>query len=143
MDLEKLSPGMTAILGIPSDANSSFLRGAALAPARIREVLHAGSMNLFSESGINIGNDPRVCDIDPVSPDFHIAGNDIGCHELRVNVCYGPDIGFLFHFELRRRENTGRYEEEEEGDSSSCPGQAWTSFRKTISGALRNVYSRD
>lgn len=40
-----------AILGAPFDANSSFLRGAALAPARIRETFHNGSTNMWTELG--------------------------------------------------------------------------------------------
>lgn len=38
------------LLGIPHDASSSFLRGSALAPARIRKALASPSSNLFSES---------------------------------------------------------------------------------------------
>ncbi len=38
------------LLGIPHDASSSFLRGAALAPSRIRKALASPSSNLFSES---------------------------------------------------------------------------------------------
>lgn len=40
-----------ALLGIPYDASSSFLGGAAEAPAKIREVLHGGSTNLTTELG--------------------------------------------------------------------------------------------
>lgn len=43
-----------SLLGIPYDANSSFLRGAALGPARIRLMEKEGSANIFSESGIPI-----------------------------------------------------------------------------------------
>jgi agmatinase len=39
------------VVGVPFDANSSFLRGPALAPARIRAALHSGSMNLCVEDG--------------------------------------------------------------------------------------------
>jgi agmatinase len=42
---------MTALLGIPFDANSSFLRGAALAPARIRQMQSDGSANDYTERG--------------------------------------------------------------------------------------------
>jgi arginase len=45
---------MVTILGIPFDANSSFLRGGAQAPARIRLMETEGSTNLFSESGSEI-----------------------------------------------------------------------------------------
>jgi arginase len=45
---------MIAVLGIPFDANSSFLRGAALAPPRIRAMATDGSSNYFSELGLEI-----------------------------------------------------------------------------------------
>jgi arginase len=44
-----------AAIGVPLDENSSFLRGPALAPARIRAALHAGSMNLTTEDGVDLG----------------------------------------------------------------------------------------
>jgi agmatinase len=43
------------VVGVPLDENSSFLRGPALAPARIRAVLHAGAMNLTTEDGVDLG----------------------------------------------------------------------------------------
>jgi arginase len=43
------------VVGVPLDENSSFLRGPALAPARIRAALHSGSMNLTTEAGIDLG----------------------------------------------------------------------------------------
>ncbi len=42
---------MVSLIGIPYDANSSFLRGSALAPARIRLMEKELSANSFSESG--------------------------------------------------------------------------------------------
>ncbi len=50
---------MVAILGIPLDENASFLRGAALAPERIRQALHSPSTNLSAENGLDLGADPR------------------------------------------------------------------------------------
>jgi agmatinase len=44
--------GMISLLGIPFDANSSFLRGPALAPARIRQMRLDGSANDYSEHGL-------------------------------------------------------------------------------------------
>ena len=41
---------MIKVTGIPYDANSSFLKGPALAPARIRLMDKEGSANSFSES---------------------------------------------------------------------------------------------
>ena len=43
------------LLGVPLDENSSFLRGPALAPARIRETLHSDSANMCAENGIDLG----------------------------------------------------------------------------------------
>lgn len=50
---------MVAVLGAPFDANSSFLRGPAQAPSRIRQVLHSGASNLCAENGFDLGADPR------------------------------------------------------------------------------------
>jgi agmatinase len=47
----KLTP---TLLGIPYDAGSSFLKGPALAPPRIREALWSGAGNPFSEAGIDL-----------------------------------------------------------------------------------------
>jgi arginase len=55
--------GTLVVVGLPSDENSSFMRGAALAPARIREALTSGSMNLHAENGIDLGDESRLCDL--------------------------------------------------------------------------------
>jgi len=46
-----MSQDRVALLGIPVDVNSSFLRGAAGAPARIREALASAAGNAYSENG--------------------------------------------------------------------------------------------
>jgi arginase len=46
---------MPTILGIPLDANSSFLRGPAGAPSKIREAFGSDASNLWSELGVNVG----------------------------------------------------------------------------------------
>ena len=51
-----------ALLGVPWDERSSFLRGAALAPAAIREALRSPSTNLSTESGLDLDADPRFAD---------------------------------------------------------------------------------
>jgi len=58
-DLDALEPGQVALLGVPWDAHSSFLRGPALAPRQIRAALHSGAMNLCAESGHDLGADGR------------------------------------------------------------------------------------
>lgn len=56
------------IQGIRYDEKSSFERGPGLAPPLIREALHCGSLNLFTESGKTI-EDKRIDD----KGDFEIA----------------------------------------------------------------------
>lgn len=46
---------MPTILGIPLDVNSSYLRGPARAPARIREALRCEASNQWSEMGVDLG----------------------------------------------------------------------------------------
>jgi agmatinase len=46
---------MPTLLGIPLDVNSSYLRGAAGAPAKIREALHSEASNNWSELGVDVG----------------------------------------------------------------------------------------
>ena len=60
---DRLQAGMVAILGVPYDENSSFMKGPASAPARIRQTLSSGAMNLCSESGIDLGAEPRFHDL--------------------------------------------------------------------------------
>jgi len=45
------------LIGMPTDRNSSFLKGTSKAPAKIREVLASDMMNLFSENGLELGSD--------------------------------------------------------------------------------------
>lgn len=66
-NLDGLSEGMVAVIGVPLDENSSFMRGPAGAPARIREILHAGSANLCAESGLDLGVHPGWRDLGDLS----------------------------------------------------------------------------
>jgi arginase len=61
--LDGLQSGMVALLGIPFDEHSSFLSGPALAPQRIREVLHSGETNLAAELGLDLGHERRLKDL--------------------------------------------------------------------------------
>lgn len=71
-DAATLDPGQVALLGVPWDAHSSFLRGPALAPRQIRAALHSGAMNLCAESGHDLGADDRWRDLG----DLAIPGGD-------------------------------------------------------------------
>ena len=61
--LEKIKPGAVAIIGIPFDENSSFMKGPASAPQIIRDALHSDSSNMSTESIIDLGSDPRFVDL--------------------------------------------------------------------------------
>jgi agmatinase len=52
---------MVALIGVPWDQSSSFQRGAALAPIKIREALWSPSSNSWSENGTDVASD-RVLD---------------------------------------------------------------------------------
>jgi arginase len=58
--------GRIAIVGIPSDENSSFMRGAAEAPARIREALASDASNMWAECGIDLGAGALLFDVGDV-----------------------------------------------------------------------------
>ncbi len=61
---------MIAIIGIPSDENSSFLRGPALAPARIREALFSGASNMCAENGFNLDEHDDIVDVGDMALPF-------------------------------------------------------------------------
>ena len=51
-----------ALVGLPSDSNSSFERGPALAPAAIRSALWSDRGNLACENGMEVGQDFELTD---------------------------------------------------------------------------------
>ncbi len=61
-----------AVAGIPFDANSSFLQGPALAPARIREAFNSDASNCFTESGRDLKSDDGWTD----TGDLDVSGAD-------------------------------------------------------------------
>ena len=63
---------MIKLLGIPFDANSSFLKGPALAPQRIRQADTDGSANRYSESCIEIKEGVNYID----AGDIQFTGDD-------------------------------------------------------------------
>jgi agmatinase len=54
-----IMPKQPVLLGIPFDANSSYLRGAAAAPPLIREAMRCEASNLSTERGADLG-EPEV-----------------------------------------------------------------------------------
>jgi agmatinase len=69
-----LRPGDVAVMGVPWDAHSSFLRGPAEAPAAIRAALASGAMNLCCEDGRDLGAEPRWRDVG----DVEVPADDAG-----------------------------------------------------------------
>ena len=63
----ELMPDTVALIGIPFDEYSSFMRGPAKAPPVIRQALHNGASNLFAENGINLDGHPQFRDLGDLS----------------------------------------------------------------------------
>lgn len=63
---EKIKPGDVALIGFPTDENSTFMHGASLAPPRIRKALHSKASNLWTETGVNLEDNPRFHDLGDV-----------------------------------------------------------------------------
>ena len=61
--LQQLYPGAIAVAGIPFDEHSSYLRGAAEAPAKIWEAFYSDSANTFAEDGTDIKGHPALIDM--------------------------------------------------------------------------------
>lgn len=53
---------MISILGVPYDADSSFLKGAVHGPPVIRNAFHSPASNTYSENEIEINGHPRIQD---------------------------------------------------------------------------------
>jgi arginase len=51
-----------SLLGIPHDDNSSFMKGAAEAPALIRRELYSDAYSQWSETGVDLGAEGRIID---------------------------------------------------------------------------------
>src|SRR5262249_43261974 len=54
--------GTPTLMGIPWDASSSYLRGPAGAPPKIREAFHCEASNAWSESGIDLEREDLFID---------------------------------------------------------------------------------
>src|SRR5215472_177227 len=55
MDLHPDRRETVSLVGVPFDTSSTYLRGAAQAPPRIREALYCDSTNLWTEDGMDLG----------------------------------------------------------------------------------------
>lgn len=62
MTITHAAQALIRLIGLPTDSRSSFLRGAAAAPAAIRAALNSDHSNMAAESGLEIGEDLRLED---------------------------------------------------------------------------------
>ncbi len=74
-----LDPGTVALVGVPFDDYSSFMRGPSKAPPLIRQTLHNGASNLFAENGVNLGGHPLFRDLG----DLTLPGGDDAIAAIR------------------------------------------------------------
>ncbi len=51
-----------SLLGIPFDAYSSFVRGPAQAPRKVREAFHSSASNYWTETGVDLGPEGTILD---------------------------------------------------------------------------------
>lgn len=66
-NIQDIKSNDLCILGIPFDENSSFRKGASLAPDRIRESYFSDSSNLWTETGIDLGAEMSLIDLGDMS----------------------------------------------------------------------------
>ncbi|MEN8212439.1 MAG: agmatinase [Thermodesulfobacteriota bacterium] len=59
---ESIQKNSICLLGLPFDKNSSFLKGASLAPEQIRKTYFSDSSNLWSEKGYDLESIESLCD---------------------------------------------------------------------------------
>ena len=69
--ISALKPGNIALIGMPFDDHSSFLKGPAKAPPLIIEAIESDSANYFTEDMMDLANHSDVCWLGNVSlPDY-------------------------------------------------------------------------
>jgi len=59
-NISKLNPGDIALLGLPLDENSSFMKGPAKAPQLIIDAIHSDSANFFTEQLVDISAQENI-----------------------------------------------------------------------------------
>ena len=94
---------MISILNIPSDENSSFLRGCAKAPQKIIKAFYSSSSNEFSENNVNVHNTNVINILDEINIPSGMAGINkifnVACNEIKKNnklVSIGGDHSITF-----------------------------------------------
>lgn len=75
-----MMPPTIHLIGLPTDQNSSFERGAALAPSAIREALWSDRGNASAENGLEIGTDIDLVD----RGDLPLSDTDCAADDARI-----------------------------------------------------------
>ena len=68
---QQIQHGSICILGIPFDQHSSFKKGSALAPDRIRKSYFSNSSNLWTERGLDLESVQHLYDLGDIDFDDH------------------------------------------------------------------------
>ncbi|MCK5145732.1 agmatinase [bacterium] len=91
------------LLGIPFDGNSSYMRGPAEAPDKIRKALHIDSSNMWSETGIDLGttkciNDLGNLEFDKEQDHWQMISNRISLelNDKHPLICLGGDHSITY-----------------------------------------------
>ena len=97
------APFRVALIGAPTDVNSSFLRGAAQAPAHIRRALASEHANTATESGPELGMEIEIDDrgdlrLDEAATDHDLIRDAVkaACADRRVPITLGGDHAISF-----------------------------------------------
>ena len=75
-----------ALLGVPYDAGSSYLRGPAEAPPLLRRALVSDASNLWTENGTDLGASGALFDAGDVALAPDQTGDDAGFAEVRQSI---------------------------------------------------------
>ena len=98
---EASQTAIPVLLGVPFDANSSYLRGAADAPPLIREAFHCDSSNSSTESGIELDSESVLDAGDlqlPANGEFQVIESEVGAwlDKRQAPVCLGGDHSIAY-----------------------------------------------
>ena len=100
---ENIQTNSICILGLGLDKNSSFQKGPALAPNRIRESYFSSSSNLWSEKGLDLGSLQDLYDLGDIhfkkdKDDFNLTSSSVKAVLDQGNhmICLGGDHSITF-----------------------------------------------
>ena len=84
--------GAPTLLGVPFDAASSFLRGAAAAPPLIREALRSPASNMWTELGVDLAAPGALADEGDLAIDDALRGAELNGHQRAQADRFGVEV---------------------------------------------------